>query len=193
MTAAAISTTNIQIITHSERIETLLTPFKDVIGDDFEGYRNHLYRVLTYTLHFLEGDEQHREVIETALVYHDISLWADKALAYVAPSSQRALEANQNNHWGHDPQLLHDLIFYHHKIFPFKGPNAKVVNAFRKADWIDATQGVIKKGMLVPHIEQVKAALPAVGFYDTLMRLGPELSGGNFFKMIKDFLQVYKW
>ncbi len=184
--------TEIQIITQSEGIESRLTPYRDIIGKDYDGYKGHLYRVLTYSLYFLNGDETHRDLIETALVYHDISLWTEKALAYLEPSSQRAIDDNKKHGWGHDPQLLHDIIYWHHKMWPYHGPNEAVVNAVRKADWIDATQGIIKMGMQKHLIQRVNNTIPAAGFHDTLKRLGPELSGGNILRMVGDLLKVYK-
>ena len=182
---------DIQVITRSDHIESLLAPYRDAIGDDYEGYRGHIYRVLSYTLHFLGGDSPHRETIETALVYHDLGLWSDKELAYLEPSIERVQGDNESYHWGHDPQLLHDIIYWHHKMTPFRGPSAEVVNAVRKADWIDASAGLVRQGMPKACIAKVSAAIPAAGFYDTLKRIGPELTG-SLPKSIAGLLKVYK-
>ena len=48
----------INIITHSPLVEGHLSEYYDLIGSDLEGYRGHIYRVLTYTMHFLNGDEK---------------------------------------------------------------------------------------------------------------------------------------
>lgn len=182
-------TDEIQVIRDSEHVEALLAKYRDVIGDDFDGYRNHIYRVLSYTMHFLGGDETWREIIETALVYHDLGLWTDRELAYLEPSiaQSKGVSSAENE------RLIHDIILYHHKITAFKGPNERVVNAVRKADWIDATNGLMGKGMPRTHIRKVKAAIPAAGFYKTLQRLGPELTNWNLFKMFAKFAKVYKW
>merc|ERR1712000_44195 len=87
------------LITSSPGVEEELEKYEDLIGEDYYGYRGHIYRVLSYSMYFLNGDETYRTVIEKALVYH-------------------------------------------HKITPFEGPHADIVNAVRKADWIDATQGL---------------------------------------------------
>lgn len=177
----------IRPITHSDHVEQLLGSFRDQIGADFEGYRNHIYRVLSYSLYFLGGDETHRKTIETALVYHDIGLWTDRELAYLEPSMTMA-----EKECHHDRDLIANIILYHHKITAFKGPQAEIVNAVRKADLIDATRGLIRKGMPRQHIRKVQGALPAAGFYKTLMRLGPELTGGNPLVMFAKFAKVYK-
>jgi hypothetical protein len=44
----------------------------------------------------------------------------------------------------------------------------KVVNAVRRGDWIDASNGAVAAGMPRAHIETVKEAIPHEGFYDVL-------------------------
>lgn len=183
----------IHIITDSAHLEALLAPYQTQIGADFAGYRNHLYRVLTYIQYFRQGDPSQRELIETALVYHDIALWTARQLAYLAPSADLALADNERHGWGLDADLLRTLIEQHHKITAYRGPHAALVNAFRKADWIDATAGVLRKGIPRRHIRAVQKALPAAGFYQTLRRLGPELTHGRFFTMLRQFARVYRW
>lgn len=182
---------DIQVITHSDHVESLLAPYRDVIGDDFKGYRGHIYRVLSYALHFLGGEMPSRAPIETALVYHDLGLWSDRELAYLEPSIERVKADNEARQWGHDPQLLRDIIYWHHKVTPFHGPNAEIVNAVRKADWIDATAGLVRKGMPKACIRKVTAAIPSAGFYDTLKRIGPELTG-SLPKSVSGLLKVFK-
>jgi hypothetical protein len=183
-------TDDIEIITRSDRVEALLEPYRDAIGHDYDGYRGHIYRVLSYAMHFLGGNGA-RGVVETALVYHDLGLWSDKELAYLEPSIERAQHDNETRSWGYDPQLLHDIIYWHHKITPVRGPNADIVNAVRKADWIDATQGLLRMGMPKRCIEKVTDAIPAAGFYDTLKRIGPELTGSAL-GTVAGLLKVYK-
>lgn len=184
--------TDITTITHSDRVETLLERYRDAIGDDYAGYRGHIYRVLSYALHFLRGDETKRATIETALVYHDIGLWSDRAIAYLEPSVERALADNETEAWGLDPALLRDIIYWHHKVTPFVGDHAEVVNAVRKADWIDASAGLVKMGMPKACIAQVSQEIPHEGFYDTLRRIGPELTGSTL-KALGGLMRVYKF
>lgn len=184
-------TDDIEVIMRSERVETLLEPFRQDIGRDYDGYKGHVYRVLSYAMHFLGGEHRARGVIETALVYHDLALWTHKQIAYLEPSIERAQQDNASNSWGHDPELLRNIIYWHHKITPFRGSNADVVNAVRKADWIDATSGVVRADMPKRHIQKVTNAVPAAGFHDTLKRIGPELAGSAV-GTVAGLLKVYK-
>ena len=40
-------------VTAASVIDGPLAEFREVIGHDFEAYHNHIYRVYTFTLHFL--------------------------------------------------------------------------------------------------------------------------------------------
>jgi len=183
----------LKIFTQSDRIDALLAPFRTTLGGDYDAYRGHLLRVLTYTIHFLDGDESDREVIETALVYHDIGMWSDLELAYLEPSIAHVLADNRKEGWGYDPQLLTNLIAAHHKIFPFTGPNDRLVNAFRKGDWVDATGGLIRHGLTRAQLAAVYAAIPEAGFASTLMRLARDLHGGHqLLGVLKVLRRVYK-
>ena len=48
---------DIEVIAESNRVEELFSPYREALGDDFLGYRNHVYRVLTYAMHFLDQDD----------------------------------------------------------------------------------------------------------------------------------------
>ena len=172
-------TTPITIISEDPIIESELSRFGPAIGNDLLGYRNHVYRVLTYAMHFLAGDSRWRPVIAFALVYHDIGMWTDGTLAYLEPSEVQAERARADRAPHIDAQLLRDIIHWHHKMTAFTGPHADVVNAVRKADWIDASQGMIRKGLSRAQIAATNAILPGLGFPETLMRLAADLNGGN--------------
>lgn len=181
-----------KIVDQSDSLDELLEPLRTTLGDDYGGYRNHLYRVLTYTQHFLNGDQSHRRLLEVALVYHDIGLWTDEDLAYLEPSIKRAVAANDTNHWGLDVGLLDDIIRWHHKVLPYRGPNAGIVNAFRKADWIDASGGAIRMGLSKADVKAVTDQIPDAGFSAALSRLINDLGGNPVRGYAKVLTKVYK-
>jgi hypothetical protein len=169
----------IAVIDHDDIVERELAPLRERIGADFSGYRNHVYRVLTYAMHFLDGETRWRPSIAFALAHHDVGLWTDRTLAYLEPSERHAELARQAREPELDAQLVRDLIHWHHKVTPFRGPNADVVNAVRKADWIDASGGRMSKGLSRRQIVTVMTALPPLGFHETLVRLPGELNHGR--------------
>lgn len=180
-------------ITSSERVDALLSPYREAIGADFPGYRNHVLRVLSYAMHFLGAADARRQLVETALAYHDLGLWTAGDLAYLEPSETLALQDNAAHGWGLDPDILKACIHWHHKLFPYRGPDADVVNAVRRADWIDATQGKVRHGVPRDQIAIVEAAIPTEGFHETLSRLAGDLNGGKTIGgMLKVIRRVYK-
>ncbi|MDD7911648.1 hypothetical protein PUV47_17080 [Pseudovibrio exalbescens] len=173
-------TDDIEVIDYSNSVEHLLAPFAGVLGQDYDGYRGHIYRNLTYTLHFLDGDETFRPEIEAALVYHHIGLWTHATLHYVKPSLERFGRDSRRFGWDLDNILVWDIIQWHHKLFWYRGPNADVINAVRKADWVDASGGRIRKGLSSEQVRLVRDAIPEAGFQKALRRMSRELKGGNW-------------
>ena len=151
---------NIEIKTSRPRLDAIFTPYVDTIGRDYRGYRNHVERTVTYAMHFLEGDPAAEPVVETAMAYHDIGLWTDRALAYLEPSEAVALADNASRAWGFDPDLLRGIIHWHHKVFPYRGPDAEIIEACRRADWIDASMGWLRKGNAEKINPRRRARLP---------------------------------
>jgi hypothetical protein len=175
------------------RIEALFAPYEQVIGGDLPGYRNHVYRTVTYAMHFLNNAIADEQMIETAFVYHDIGLWTDHELAYLEPSEALAVADNEKYGWGLNPDVLCSIIHWHHKIFPYKGSNQNLIEACRKADWIDATKGKLRKGMSRAAISTVEAAFPNLGFHDTLLRLAKDYGESTIVGGFQVMRGIVKW
>jgi hypothetical protein len=175
------------------RVEELLAPYRTLIGRDYGGYRNHVYRCVTYAMHYLASADEYEKLVETAFVYHDIGLWTDKKLAYLEPSEAVALRDNEKYSWGLDPDALRGAIHWHHKVFKYKGVHATVIEACRKADWIDATQGWCRKGISRSDIAKVESTFPNCGFHKTLLRLAKDYGGSTFVGGIKVMRGIVKW
>lgn len=183
----------IKIELERPRVEALLARYKDDIGEDFLAYRNHVYRAISYAMHFLEYDKSFEALVETAFVYHDIGLWTDRELAYLEPSEALALTDNEKYEWGLDDEALRGAIHWHHKLLPYKGPHQEVIEACRKADWIDASKGIIRKGLSREIVKEVESAFPNHGFHDTLLRLAKDYGGSTLAGGIKVTMNIVKW
>lgn len=175
------------------RVEELFVPYANSLGKDFPGYRNHVYRTITYAMHFLNDDARHELLVETAFVYHDIGLWTDQVLNYLEPSETLALADNETYQWGLDSDALRAAIHWHHKILPYKGPHQQVVEACRKADWIDASRGLVRKGLSRKAIKKVEAAFPNSGFHNALLRLTKDYGGSTLAGGIEVSRGILKW
>lgn len=183
------------ITVNTERpfVEELFARYETLIGRDFPGYRNHVYRTITYAMHFLGNAEEHERLVEAVFVYHDIGLWTDHELAYLEPSETLALTDNKKYGLGLDPDLLCGAIHWHHKISPYTGPHREVIEACRKADWIDASKGMLRKDMSRAAIAEVEIAFPNLGFHNTLVRLAKDYGGSTLVGTIKATLGIVKW
>jgi hypothetical protein len=169
----------IAIVDHDAIVERFIGVIADDVGTDLPAYRNHIYRVLTYALHFLGDDVRGRAHIAFALVFHDVGMWTDRDLAYLEPSEVAAERVRRLEMAHLDAVLIHDIIYWHHKLTQFSGPNAAIVNAARKADWIDASLGTVRHGVSRDQIARVNTAIPVLGFPAILMRLAADLNGGH--------------
>jgi hypothetical protein len=112
---------DITIKSERSRVEELFAPYRALLGHDFDGYRNHVYRCITYAMRFLDNATEYEQIVETAFVYHDIGLWTDQELAYLEPSEAVALKDNDKYGWGLDPDALRGAIHWHHKVFKYNG------------------------------------------------------------------------
>ena len=174
-------------------VERFLPHIAAEVGPDFTAYRNHIYRVLSYATHFLGDEPREREHIAFALVFHDVGIWTDHELAYLEPS-EAAAERVRAQHAPHlDPTLVANIIHWHHKLLSFAGPDAHIVNAARKADWIDASMGMVRHGVTRKQVAAIEKAIPVLGFPEILMRLAKDLRHGNRFAGLwRVLILVYK-
>src|SRR5688572_616738 len=123
-------------------ISHLLAPFAQVIGADLEKYNNHVCRVVANCL-AIDNNELNRNKYEIAAAFHDIGIWTDNTIDYLAPSAiiaTRYLEDNSQEVL--IPEII-AMIHWHHKTTSYKGEYRNTVNTFRKADWIDVSLGIL--------------------------------------------------
>ena len=71
-------------------MDFILNLHRSELGEDYEPYRNHCLRVLSFAVHHLGGSDNLQrgdlDIMAIALAYHDIALWTDGALSYLEPS-----------------------------------------------------------------------------------------------------------
>lgn len=178
---------DIHVLTAEDDMDEHLQRFKKDIGGDYEGYRNHNLRVLSFALHFLRDigvTPKEKKALAIAAAYHDVGLWSDRTLRYLTPSYIQSLK-----HVNEDLLLIHDCIEYHHKLTPFKSEHGHrhdaLVNAFRKADWIDASLGVVSHGMRRANVLKAQKELPNKGFHDALARFSLQWNGFQILSILR--------
>ena len=156
-----------EIIVSSTRLEALISPFAETFPrkTDFVGYQNHCLRMLNVVLSLSEDEPDRREKLEIALAFHDITVFPERTLDYLESSSalaRRHLEEIGHSEWTEQITLM---IGMHHKITPYRGKYVNLVEAFRKADWIDVSLGLLKFGLSAQWIRELHQRLPLHTFY----------------------------
>jgi len=159
-------------------LEEILGPWRERIGADFEGYKNHVSRVLNFCFTLRQCSDEERRKLIIAGAFHDIGIWSDGTVDYLPPSIAQAklyLTARGLGAWSPEIELIIDL---HHKMRPYRGGASPLVEIFRKADLADFSLGVVKGGVPRAAVRAAKAAYPNAGFHKRLL----QLAGGWFAK-----------
>lgn len=154
--------------------DEILKQFKTVIGKDYDGYRNHVIRMLNFCHYLLAKDgkvsEQDSQKLQIAAAFHDIALWTDNRVDYLVPSYQQCDKYLQQHGLMEWQQELQIIIDCHHLLSQYRGPYERLVEVFRKADLVDFSCGLVKNGVDGQFVKAVRKALPNAGFHQCLMR-----------------------
>jgi hypothetical protein len=157
-------------------LEQILVPWRERIGGDFEGYKNHVSRMLNFCFALRVCSDEEREKLIIAGAFHDIGIWSDGTVDYLPPSIAQAklyLTERGLTDWIAEIELIIDL---HHKMRPYRGSASPLVEVFRKADLADFSLGLVKGSVPGATVRAAKAAYPNAGFHKRLM----QLAGGWF-------------
>jgi hypothetical protein len=149
-------------------IDDVLNDYATALGENFSGYRNHVYRVVNLCVAIAGRSEL--EKIAVAAVFHDLGIWTNGTFDYIAPSIVLAhdyLVAHAREDWIAE---IEGMIADHHKITSEADPSS-LVEAFRRADWIDVTRGLRRFGMPRSFVARMFATWPDAGFHWRLVTL----------------------
>ena len=161
-----------RITTSLPLLDEILAPWQECLGADFVGYRNHLYRLLHYCFYLGVPAEEERQKLIIAAAFHDLGIWSADTIDYLPPSielAQRYLREQGLWHWGDEIVLMIDM---HHKVTPYRGAHAPLVELFRQGDLVDFSWGLFRCGVSADYIAAVKSAFPNAGFHRRLVHLG---------------------
>lgn len=165
------------MIKENAKVDAILFYYRDHIGPQFHGYRNHVYRVLNFCVH-LDPSPENFEKYMVAAVFHDLGIWTSKTFDYLMPSRQLAvayLTENKQTDWIEEVERMIDL---HHKRSVYRGEFEQTIETFRKADWIDVTRGKRKYQVPKDFIDHVNNEFSNAGFHSFLIIMSVK----NFFK-----------
>lgn len=156
------------LLTRVPAIDDVLDDHATALRDDFAGYRNHVYRVVNLCVAI--AGRHDLEKVAVAAVFHDLGIWTNCTFDYIAPSIALArdyLVARAREDWIAE---IEGMIADHHKITPEADPHS-LVEAFRRADWIDVTRGLRRFGIPRSFVARLFAIWPDAGFHWRLVRL----------------------
>jgi len=170
-------------------LETILNERAEVIGSQFQPYKNHVYRVLNFCFAFHEcrGDDEEKLII--AACFHDLGMWPGDVVDYLAPSislAQEYLAQSGKTEWSAE---ISEMIELHHKFRAVRDARHPLVEVFRKGDWVDASLGMRRFGLPRADVREVQSAFANLGFHNNLMRL----AWGEFKRHPFNPLPMMKW
>jgi hypothetical protein len=150
-------------------IDDLLAPWQEALGTALPAYRNHAHRIfhLSRAFHQQASAESDRQ-IAVAAVFHDLGIWSHGTFDYLEPSADLATAwLEQEGHAG-SVDMVRAMILDHHRI---RQVTPDLVEAFRRADWTDVSQGHLRFGLERSLYQALKAQYPYLGFHALLVRL----------------------
>ena len=159
------------LLTDIAILDEVLRDHAAALGGDFEGYRNHIYRVANLCAAQVEATPEHLDKIAIAAAFHDLGIWTDGTFDYLPPSLRLAeayLARIEKSEWV--PEIS-AMILEHHKISAYRGEPQWLVEPFRRSDWADVSQGLIAFGLPRSLFRQLYSTWPSAGFHKRLVQL----------------------
>ena len=150
-------------------IEEILGNWKSVIGENFEGYKNHVYRMIHFCFTKKDCNREEKQKLMIAACFHDLGLFTDKTVDYLPPSivlAKKYLQENGLNDWLEEVELMIDM---HHKITAYTDSRYPLVEVFRQGDLIDFSLGLVKFTVDPDYVDLVKSKFPNAGFHKMLL------------------------
>jgi len=78
------------LLTDVVTVNTILHTHAAVLGQDFAGYRNHVYRVLNLCRYIAGGSRVEVDTLAVAAAFHDLGIWTHGTFDYIGPSAELA-------------------------------------------------------------------------------------------------------
>lgn len=154
--------------------EILETHRRHAHGDDagYAGYRAHVYRVVNFARALTPDEPGRDDKFAIAAAFHDLA--AFDTLDYLVPSIQAQdswLRATGRQAWSDEMALI---VAQHHRLAKYAPtrPHAPLVEAFRRADLVDVSQGLIRFGLPSSYVKEVRGAFDARVFFKRVIPAG---------------------
>jgi hypothetical protein len=145
-------------------VDAVLARYEDALGPDLPVYRNHVYRGLSY--HQALFGAPLPDWAALAWAVHDLGIWTAGTFDYLVPSAD--LASSLAGEFGiAEIGDARTMIAEHHRLRAVGDP---MVEAFRIADRIDVSRGLLSGPLRRSVVQAVVAELPYLGFHAFLAR-----------------------
>ena len=161
-----------ELVREHPLVEQILADHRDrARGDDvaWAGYTGHVYRVLNFSRALAPDRPDRDDKLAIARAFHDLEAFT--SLDYLGPSirAQDAwLRETGRSAWAGELALV---VAEHHRITPYRGAHAPLVEAFRRADLVDVSQGLVRSGLPRAYVREVRAAFDVGNFFTKVVPL----------------------
>jgi hypothetical protein len=148
------------VVTDLPLLDELLAPHREALGIAFWGYRAHCYRMVNWARFVTDPQPFRDEKLAIMTVLHDLPFMVSGDLDYLGKACELAtayLKEIGREDWTEE---LHLMINNHHKVRSYTGPYAPLVEACRKADWIDVSFTKLRYGIPRPLVVEVRSTFP---------------------------------
>jgi hypothetical protein len=157
---ADFSVTDTGVLTDLPMLDELLAPHRAGLGIGYWGYRAHCYRMVNWARFFTEPEPYREDKLAIMTVLHDLPFFLTNDLDYLGKACDLTtahLTEIGREEWTEE---LHLMINNHHKVRSYTGPFAPMVEAARRADWIDVSFTKLRYGLPRPVVVEVRATFP---------------------------------
>lgn len=157
------------LLTEVDTIDAVLEAHAGSLGRDSAAYRHHVYRVMNLCAALAPRAPEALAKIAIAAVFHDLGIWTAGTFDYLPPSIALARDHVTRIGRADWADEVAAMIREHHKVTAAASDAGPLVEAFRRADWIDVTCGLRTFGAPRPLLRAVFAAWPRLGFHARLV------------------------
>jgi HD domain-containing protein len=143
-------------------------------GDDagYDAYKAHVYRVVNFARVLAPDLPDRDDKLAIAVAFHDLA--AFDTLDYLVPSIEAQdawLQQTGREAWSDELALI---VAEHHRLTKYGAsrPYAPLVEAVRRADLVDVSQGLIRFGIPGAYVKEVRASFDAGVFFKRVIPSG---------------------
>lgn len=143
-------------------------------GDDagYDAYKAHVYRVINFARALTPDGPDRDDKLAIAAAFHDLA--AFDTLDYLVPSIEAQdawLQKTGRQSWSDELALI---VAEHHRLLTYGAgrPYAPLVEAVRRADLIDVSQGRIRFGLSSAYVKEVRTTFDARIFFKRVIPSG---------------------